>query len=352
MNWSTTDFEPKDLASLSKFIKTQKGDDGYGSMDMFQWKVIDNVVKPAMFTLVKNDDDVISSVGIVPKNLYLNGEAIEAGELVDGYTDKNFLRQGLFLLVLNKCTEKALSSGTKVIYGTPNDTAMKVYEAKTQYRKIEEIKVKNLAFRIHINKAVEKRSNWYLGLYANTLYQTVTNPYFALRQWVKGNKTLKISEVTELPEGWDDFWESARQPYDFILSKDAKSFAWRYLKSPDKYHVLIAHDASRVCGYVVYRIIGSGENRTLVIADCLASEKSRPALHGLLYEARRAAVKAGVSSMGVWMSLRDFLYQEFLKFGFLQCEDIKVICYTTEFTNKNVKPCQSWHFTIGDSDNI
>ena len=63
------------------------------------------------------------------------------------------------------------------------------------------------------------------------------------------------------------------------------------------------------------------------------------------------AFKTGANQVDLWGVNGSAFSKIFKEFGFLIRGDIPVICYKNSFSEK-VDNCNSWHFTIGDSDNI
>lgn len=169
--WTSVPFTREDIPQLSRFFReVYTGFGSYGTMDLFQWKIIDNRVKPGIINLVKDGNRIVSVTSITPKELILKGENYPVAEIGDTYTDSDYQRQGMFALLINQSTRDAAKLGLSFIYGTPNHQSLPGYEKKANYKTMPALNVRSLIFPIDIGPVVQKKTNWFLGKMAGLLF--------------------------------------------------------------------------------------------------------------------------------------------------------------------------------------
>ena len=350
--WTVIPYETSDLPDIAHFFKKNyTGIGSYGSMDMFYWKIMDNPVMPGIINLVKDDGKIISTTSVTPKRLLLKRQEYQVAEIGDTYTDTSYQRRGLFTLLINMSTQDAFKEGINFIYGTPNNQSLPGYEKKADYKIIPGINVKSLVLPLDVKPFIQRRSHWLMGNYAASLFSTLVYIYFGFKKALSFSKAMQIEELECLPDGWDDFWEKSRQSYDFIFNRDKKMLIWRFFKNPNKYRFYVLREKNQIVGYLVYRIIYGPEIITLLIADFLFLPGRESDMKVLLFKVLEESMQSNVTKISTWCT-QDSPYFKVLKgFGFIARGNIPIICFQSEFALNLVKACQTWHFTISDSDN-
>ena len=153
-----------------------------------------------------------------------------------------------------------------------------------------------------------------------------------------------------MPDDWSEFWNQAREGYDFIINRNIEAMAWRYFDNPNKYKVITLRKNKTLIGYLVYRTIQDEEAKRIIIADYLTLPNEEKALYKGINHIIDYAFRIG-SNVGLWCVENSPYFKVFRKKGFFKRENVPVICYQNEFAGQ-LENCASWHFTIGDSDNI
>jgi len=127
---------------------------------------------------------------------------------------------------------------------------------------------------------------------------------------------------------------------------------WRYFDNPYRYHVFIARRAGRICGYLIYRLVADERMPTLRIADYLSAPGEERVLASLLNCAVRAALETGAVKVSAWCPSSNPYFRQFRAYGFQTGDEIPVICHQSAIARKIEQECQTWHFSLGDSDNV
>ena len=344
-------FKESDLSNIGSFFKElYPGFDGYGSMGYFHWKIVANYLHPGKINLVKDNNRIASTTSITPKSLIFKNSDVAAAEIGDTYTHPDYWRQGMFSLLINQSRKDAEDSDVKFIYGTPNKLSLPGYQKKANFDIIKNLNVKSLVFPINIEHKIIKKSHWIFGRIIGYLSTLIFFLIFKIKTQFFYDRNISIKEISEIPDDWGEFWLKASKSFDFIINRNKDAIKWRYFENPNKYHI-IKLSKKKLIGYMVYRINFNESLNRVKIADYLTLPGEEKALKVGLKHILDKAFKTGANQVDLWGVNGSAFSKIFREIGFLIRGDIPVICYKNSFSEK-VDNCNSWHFTIGDSDNI
>lgn len=323
-------------------------------MGLFQWKIIDNIFAPGILNLAKDGTRIISVISIVPRILYVLGTPNVVGELNDGYTEPEYQGRGIAAILCNQSTKVAIARRILYIYGLPNNKtkSLPIWEKSANFKIVSNVSIKSLLFPLNIRPLTERYSHWLFGVYTAAIFSTFIYCYSLIKRAFIKNGNTRIDELEQLPDDWDNFWDKARLNYDFIFSRDHQAMEWRYFKNPEKYKVLVLWEGSVIAGYIVCRPIYDLKSTTLYVADFLTLPGREEVLEILLFRVLQDALRANVHFISVWCVEKSPYFQIFRRFGFLTRSGIPMISYRNDFAKDVEAECRTWHFTIGDSDNI
>ena len=102
---------------------------------------------------------------------------------------------------------------------------------------------------------------------------------------------------------------------------------------------------------MVFRLISDDIYKNIMVADYLTLPGEENAIYVGINYIINYAFKIGVNQVGLWCVDDGSYFKLLKKKGFFARGNVPVICYQNEFA-KEINNCTSWHFTIGDSDNI
>lgn len=353
VRWTVSSYEKDDLSSIGQFFRrVHTGYGTHGSMEYFQWKIIENPMKSGVINIVRTPTGIGSVTSLTPKVLFFKGIPLLASEIGDTFTDPAYQRQGMFSQLVNQTRLDGNSLGIDLIYGTPNDQSLPGYEKHADFKTIKEIKVLTLNFPIHVQRALQKRLPWIMASTGGFLWTLLVQSWLWAQVLLNARHGWRIEKVSVLPVDWDSFWDEARSTSDFLFSRKREYLKWRYFDNPYRYHVLIARRAGRICGYLVYRLVADEQMPTLRIADYLSVPGQERVLSSLLNCAVRAALEMGALKVSAWCPLSNPHFRQFRAYGFQTGGEIPVICHQCTIAKKIEQECQTWHFSLGDSDNV
>jgi hypothetical protein len=353
MSLDVIPYSVDDLPALGLFFKKHYPAPGeYGTMGHFQWKILENPVMPGLINLVKDGNRIVSATSVTPKKLYLGGVPRTAAEIGDTYTDPAYQRKGLFALLINRSTQEAFSRGVEFIYGTPNDQSLPGYEKKANYQVIDGMDVSSYSLPLNLKPLLQPRTGRLPGSILATLYDAL----FSIRQAFRKASSRKvggaIEELKSMPEDWDAFWRRARAPFDFIMARDRDIMEWRYFQNPWTFRFYVLKQGQEITACIVCRFVLDPALSTLVIADYLALPGRKDDLKPLLVRVIEDGLQADVAKVSAWCVRGGPYAPVFQSMGFLERSRIPVISYRNDLTRLISETCKTWHFTVGDSDNV
>ena len=352
-HWTVSSYEKDDLSAIGQFFRrVHTGYGTHGSMEYFQWKIIENPVKPGVINLVHTPTGIGSVTSLTPKVLFFKGQPSLAAEIGDTFTDPAHQRQGMFALLVNQTRVDGNRLGIDFIYGTPNDQSLPGYEKHADFKPIAGIGVRALNFPVHVQLALQTRLPWIIASVVGFLWTLLVQSWLWAQALLNARHGWLIEEVSVLPVDWDSFWDEARSTSDFLFSREREYLKWRYLDNPNRYHVLIARRAGRICGYLIYRLVADERMSMLRIADYLSAPGEERVLSSLLNCVVRAALEMGAVKVSAWCPSSNPHFRQFRAYGFQTGGEIPVICHQSTIARKIEQECQTWHFSLGDSDNV
>lgn len=348
-NWTASRFEINDLSLIGLFFKKQfNGVGRYGSMGFFDWKILKNYTKQGFVNLVKDGDRIASTTSITPKTVRLNNQDYIVAEIGDTFTDPNYQRQGMFSLLINRSREDAQKIGLDFIYGTPNAASLPGYEKKANFKVMENVQIALHQTRLDITKPLSQRAPWFLAKLASVFHQLLKSLVLRAKS---GLSEAVVEEVDELPNDWDDFWNELRDQHGYIMHRSRSALEWRFFTNPNIYHFLVVRLKGKIIGYLTYRVISGTDSRNLSIGDFAFLKGHEKAIHNALNSVYKTAFVLNIELVNSWSVAESPYHTEFIRTGLSQVSEIPLICYQSEFAER-FKKCDSWHFTMSDTDNF
>jgi hypothetical protein len=351
--WTLIPYERKDLPAIGLFFKAlYMGQGDYGSMGYFYWKIADNYIQPGIINLIKDGDRIASTTSVTPKSLVFQGKTINVAEIGDTYTHPDYWRQGMFSLLINQTRQDAVKKGINFIYGTPNKLSLPGYQKKANFDIVHNLTVRSLVFPVDIRSNVKKRSNWLIANIIGSMSSIFTFIYFSIKNiFCYADKLIIAEEINNIPIDWIEFWNNASKEYEFIINRNTEAMTWRYLRNPNKYKIISLRNKGNLIGYLIYRIVYGDNSKHITIADFLTLPGEENALYAGINYIIKLAYEINVNQVWLWCVDNSNYYKIFKKTGFLSRGLVPIICYQNDFAKK-LSTLNSWHFTIGDSDNI
>ena len=317
----------------------------------YRWKILSNPVGAGLFHVADDDGQVVGITTVTSKRLHVRSKDIDGAEIGDTFTHPRYQRQGMFTALVNLTREKALDSGLKFIYGTPNDQSLPGYEKKLNFGQIPGAHVYNYVRPVNVSSVLALLTGYpVLARALGPLFSAGFEALFRFR--LPRLKGVTIACHNTFPEDVEQLWGDVSCKYDWILKRDKKYLDWRFIRNADDYLICIARREGNTVGYLVAKLGQFGDLTVGYLADFLVKEECPNIFAALVTSAANSFQTVGVDMFSAWV-VRGSIYQKVLaRFGFLRYKPVPIICYKNELGLEIINGQNRWHFTIGDSDNI
>jgi Acetyltransferase (GNAT) domain len=159
---------------------------------------------------------------------------------------------------------------------------------------------------------------------------------------------LRLELVRETSPEWDELFERAARHYRFLVRRDSRYVAWRYLSRPDVSYIVVAlRKWQHLAGWLVIRMRSDRMTLGDLLVDPEHTDVIEPALRHLasLYSAE--AIEMWCPPRPQWMEgLMASLRLERRP----EPQDLGVMCVPFTDPDAPAKIGESLYYTMGDSD--
>jgi len=329
--------------------------------EYYEWKIYKNPYMDGEIYLEIRDGKVVGSSTATPKRIAILNEVFLTAELGDSFTLPEYRRQGINLKALKHCAEYAISRGINLIYGGPATQAnyrllLKVGLLPCSYIKYTFL-TKSLKPILFAMKTVAKRflrrdSSTNMSYLKYLLKPKQTQPKFVYPYENYDENDFHLAIIDKFNEQVDALWGEPR--YLFFIYRDSSYLNWRFFTNPDKYIVLAAVKGEKYLGYIVVKM--SKDNRTGVICDFITIDDRSDVFSALVKKSEEILKRNGVNLVQIECIVGSAYYKTLNELGYYDhgpgSYQHLTIYSKTELGKRVLENGGSWHFTLGDSDEV
>lgn len=239
----------------------------------FQWKLYKNPFGSTKGAVAIANNKLVGIYASIPMPVSIDNTIHTCYEVVASSVHPNYRGRYIFHKLFNKTKEVILEKTKNLLmFGFPNEIALKIGERSLLYRRILDIRgyLKIFDFRAFIDK--KKHSMFLRALLY--LFSPIIN--HLLDFGIQTNKNtfypVEIKPISELPSDYEAFWEEAKKKYRMLIVRNQAYFQWRFFDEPYRDNqVFEARINKKLMGYFVLRF----EARCAYVVDffCLRKEK-------------------------------------------------------------------------------
>ena len=162
---------------------------------------------------------------------------------------------------------------------------------------------------------------------------------------------LEIEPVTEFGTDFDALWERISPHYPVIARRDSASLNWRYVAAPAETSILVARRGGEIAGYVVYRVLESGNRKRGFICDLLVSPDDNDSLLALIRRVIMCLREQDVQAVDTYAH-HPVVQSGLRRLGFVEKPGVSFIVNTTlpEPAGSLMADRGNWYITGLDSD--
>lgn len=291
---------------------------------------------------------VVGTAGLGVRRVWVGGDAIRAGIAVDFAVDREH-RLLLPALMLQRAVLRSLDEDLDLIYGLPNDAAIKVFE-RVGYQTLTTlsryVKVLHVKRFLAARGGVPKVALPLIGAVADTGLR-LRSP--ETRRRVRG-RVLK--ELPAFDGRFDDLWERASAWAGAVGVRTSDFLRWRYTDCPLQTYVTLGSlspGEDRLFGYLTFYC---GADSQVRVADLL-TDGSEGVVDDLLAGLALWGRRAGFASVSFEFSGVPGLGDALRRFRFVERElDVQVMVSpgARAVTSDAADRLKGWYFLRGDEN--
>jgi GNAT superfamily N-acetyltransferase len=318
--------------------------------DHYLWKITRNPNGNGFISLAVNGSEIVGSTTITCKKVWLKGQWVRAGEIGDTFTDPNYQRQGIFTSLVKATRDRAIESGVRLIYGTPNSQSLPGYEKKCQFKRKDGL---NLFLWLLPIKPVSSLGSAHRRSGGAVLKRTINSAAVATIRTLAGNG----KDVTDLAKpnfnlAFDELGTKLRTRFDFMLCRDLEQLTFRLATNPERerYGVVSRKVNDQLSATLFYKTTAQQRMKVLFIADFYGESFS--AVRSVWKRAVQLAATEGYDLVATWAPLRFSLLAEMLPLPAIPVRRLEVIIDDHDLGSKALLDRGPWRFSVLDSDNI
>ena len=348
--WSLRPYRPGDEDALVELFAAVFG----RPVDLaaWRWKLkgrrspVENV-----WVAVADDGRVIAQYAGIPVRLRLAGRERWAMQSVDTMVSPAFRRRGILTALGTSVYASWAEGGVSAVFGVPNQN----WGSRTDALGLQPVlPLAWLRSPLHAGAALAR---------ALRLRGTAAAPLVwlgdALAAGWRGARSprdggVRLEPVRSAGEEFDSLWARAAAGLDNAVVRDASWIEWRYLQTPGPpYTVLLARRGGEPVGYVAYRLAGSAEHRSGLVADLLAIPEAEGAARVLLAAALDDLLARGAEAAHAAAPRSGTTERTLRRAGFLRrrgSSQVVLAALTPEVDPAALRRPGRWLLSAGDFD--
>jgi len=357
MGWEAAKcvYSPEEIEGMRLLGENNKLGSEVSDTGFLKWQYLENPAGSAVIWLAKAHSEIIGQVAFIPVRARLQGKEVPGAFAVNVITDSRYRNKGVFAILARKAVKDLTASGTKLMYGLPNQAAYPTWIKRTGLRDVGALQdfIKVISWDAILSK---KAGNPILRKVLSLLLRPL---FFSLRQ--KPDRNWTVEEIKMFGAEFDTFWEKNSQDYGNCVIRSSQHLNWRFTDCPVRdYSVLAARMKGELKGFVVLRTMTMTGLKTGWIADIFAarSKEGSKALRLLAKEAEdhfgRQKVEVircrttRISAAYTALPLSGFRKVPF----FLMNWPTRMILLCFPGDNRQVPAADGIYLTMGDNDYI
>jgi GNAT superfamily N-acetyltransferase len=291
--------------------------------------------------LVREGPTVIGQYATMPVRLWLGDREIDASWGMDVMVAPERQRQGLgdaLFRTWDRSTGAALGLGLSVA-------------SERLFRKMGWPNLGPVPCLVKpLSRRALRRPSWPVGV--NRLVSYVTLPWIRA---VSRPKPLhgEVRPIRHFDDGFTRLWERVRDQFGFAVCRDAPYLNWKYVQAPHvRYSVAALIRDGDAAGYVVYRHLPEPRGRVTLLVDFLADPADTDGFLTLLRWVDREARAEDSDKIRTFVMHRGFrrLLRKSGYYGVKSTMEFVAKINAEPVSDEFYKTTETWHVTLGDSD--
>lgn len=347
----------KDFKSFDELCVISFGERTNQDIRMHKWMFDENPYNPDNHNLMyvlKEDNKIIGSDGLIPFELYVSGKIVMGAHSVKSMTHPDFKRQGIFRMMTQNSVEKGKENGVDVIIGLANKNSYPAYEKfgwPTLFEKSVFVKPINITHKLKNKVKVD-----FLASLGNMVYKIYDKIRLSSMGYLK-KLNVKITEYNKIPKFITKYYDKYKDKYEVLIVRDYKYMNYRYNARPDvEYKTLVLDSGKDKIGFVVLRETIANGSKMVSVAENY-TDPTNPSYIGAITEAIISyCYKVNAEYVVVGTGMNGEFKNVLPKYGFSKNKRslINNMMIANTLTDKvcidELMGHEKWHITQGDGE--
>jgi predicted N-acetyltransferase YhbS len=314
--------------------------------EFFDWKYHQNPSGEAIVGIAESSGRLVATVAAAPTQLQLSNRLVTAYNLGDFLTTPEFRNRGVFSCLVSAVCDEAAARGAAVVYVQPNEQSYPILVR----RSFQEPHQFMLRYCVIPSRALARKLRLPLALTTCLRLDA-----FALRLSLprQQDRSLVVEPAAGFDPCIDQFWESARRGYRFLIARDHARLKWRFTDCPTPYRIFLARRGGDLAGYITTFV--SHATSTAFVVDLFTRADDRAAAVELLRVGLEDLSRQPVHAIHTWTidSSRPCMIDDQLR------RACRLKWASMHFALRFLGPAppadlpkEGWHLMAGDFDGI
>ncbi len=352
MSWQVRDGDEKDLEGILSLRRLVFGEMEKDKLDprVWTWEFMENPDGKAFIYVAEEEGRIAGHFADIPRRFWVEGEMVLGTLSLDLMVHPGLRRRGVFFELGNHAARRVREGRRLFMTAYPIRQQTIKGLKKIGWEEIVELPV--LVYPIRFRGIVGRYfripgAGFLLGGMARIIHFLLFRQKG--RNWEDGR--IKIDQVHEMDEAFDEFLEKASSLTPVMGVRDRKYMTWRYFKHPTRSYTLYrALRAGEMAGYIVLRKVDLLQFNSAVIVDLLALDED--ALEALVLRGIEWSGEEGVDLLAFMAPRSHPSCAKLKSMGFLQSPKAFLFMIYPHGRKSDLLQQEKWYVTWGDTDVI
>lgn len=347
----------KDFESFDELCVLSFGERTNQDIRMHKWMFDENPYNPNghnLMYVLKEDDKIIGSDGLIPFELYVNGKIVIGAHSVKSMTHPDFKRQGIFRMMTENSVKNGRENGVDVIIGLANKNSYPAYEKfgwPTLFEK--EVFVRPINIK---HKLKSKIKVGFIASFGNVVYRFLDKLRMISKNSLKKLEAT-VSEYDAVPKFLEQYFDKYKDKYEVLIVREYKYLNYRYNKRSDvSYKTLVIESKNDKVGYVILRETKANGSTMVSVAENFTDPENELYIGALAQAIIEYCYKINAEYVVVGTGMYGKFSEVFPKYGFKKNKKrllnnmMIANVLTDKITVDELTGHEKWHITQGDGE--
>lgn len=351
-NLKLRDGNEKDLEQILSLRKVVFGKMEEDKLDpeFWKWEFTQGPDGKALIYIVEEKGKVVGHFADLPRRFFIQGKMVIGTLSLDLMVHPDYRRRGFFKQMGQYAVQRVKIENGSFLTAYPIRRETIQGLIQIGWKKVVELPV--LVYPICFHRIINRYLHFQpLSLILGGMTRFFYFLFFPHSIHLKKVKEIKIEEVNQLDDAFDQFWRKAFPLSSNIGVRDQLFLNWRYFHHPTRiYTVYRGMRREEMRGYLILRKVNLLGFNSAVIVDLLALDQET--LMALVARSIEYSYKERTDLLGFMVPRTHHYYRNLKRLGFLpSTKTFQFMVYSIREEEGLLNP-EAWYVNWGDTDVI